>query len=90
MSSVVPQVMNDGSIVWFSGIMKLGEKLVCSPEEMNLNNSDEIKDNIGCYFAIVKNNEGYEIVNDFFGLEKIFYYDDNDYFVCSNSSLFIA
>lgn len=84
MSSVVPQVMNDGSIVWFSGIMKLGEKLVCSPEEMNLNNSDEIKDNIGCYFAIVKNNEGYEIVNDFFGLEKIFYYDDNDYFVCSN------
>ena len=39
---------------------------------------------LGSYFAITETINGFDIYNDYFGEQKIFYYENSEWLICSN------
>ena len=78
------QLLKDGNILWFSGMLKKNNKLLFAPELIDSIDDSIINGTIGAYFLVLDRGNVIEIANDYFGQEKIFFYEDDLFFACSN------
>jgi len=73
----------------FSGITRTDKELIVGSDIKNINSLDMITDQIGNFYCVAQNKDKIRIFTDYFGISKIFYYKDSDYFIFSNRIHFI-
>jgi len=73
---------SDGSKIYFSGLIKYKNNLLTDISDIE--QEIDFVDKLGSYFVITETTNRFNIFNDYFGEQKIFYYESSEWFICSN------
>lgn len=75
----------NGESYFFSGITRDSEKIISRDDELTIKNIDTIRQGeIGDYTLVYTKKDEVIIDTDFFGFAKIYYYNSNGLFICTN------